>query len=1061
MRPLPFSPFAGTHRRSPAQLALAGALFALFGFALAWAGSGNRGAKSPAPAQVPAKLLSGLHWRSIGPAVFGGRVTDVAGVPGDPYLFYVAHSTGGVFKTTDGGITFHSIFNHGNTLSVGAIALDPRNPQVIYVGTGEGNPRNSASFGDGIYKSFDGGKTWQHLGLRRTERFSRIIVNPLDPNIVFAAAMGHEWGPNTERGVYRSTDAGRTWKRVLYVNDTTGASDICFDPQNPNILYAGMYDYLRRPWHLRSGGPGSGLYRSTDGGSTWVKLTNPALHNGLPTDTLGRIGVRVSRSDPRVVYAIIQSRQGLLWRSNDGGNHWRMVNDDINIDWRPFYFSNIRIDPTNENRVYALSRALMISTDGGKTFRPVPYSRLFGDCHALWIDPTNPRRLISGSDGGLFVSNDRGRRWAFLNNIPMAQVYHMAVDNDVPYHVLGGFQDHEVWRGPSTRWNEVGVKGGDWRRICPFGDGSFVAVDPRDPNIIYYDTQDNITRFDLRNDEERRIEPYPVGSAGASAGAMKYRFNWNAPLLLSPTNPNVLYYGGNVLFKTTDGGTTWRVISPDLTTNNPAEEKLSGGPVTYDDSTAEFHCTITAIAQSPLDANVLWAGTDDGNLQITRDGGKSWTNVVANIHGLPPQSWVSSVNTSYFSPGTAFVSFDRHQMNDFAPYAYVTHDYGKTWTRISNGLRSYVLVIAQDPRQRNLLYAGTELGFFASFDAGRNWTNLRLGLPPLPVTDLRVQPQFDDLVIATHARGFYILDDATPLQQLAQAMQHTVFVFPPVPAFRYIPWSDTSTVGGQVWLAKNKPYGSIVSYYLGRPTPSGEKVHLEILDSKGRVIRRIEGPGARGVNRVVWNLRENPLVGIVPDPQGAWRPRGLMGMLALPGEYSVRVQALGQTVTQKLEVKMDPRVTVTPAALAAYRQAMLRLLRMNYAIDASLERIRSIDSQLAALTGRVSDPVALDLAAKIQRELRPIRLDLQPSPLSPQHLNLRPRVAQLTGQVAGYTGRPTAPQEEYIGIFARELQGVLAGLDAVVSGDLARLNARLAAARVPYISPEPQLAPKP
>jgi photosystem II stability/assembly factor-like uncharacterized protein len=1040
--------------RSPA-CRWTGVFLLLFGFASLCA------AQMPPRLKVSPKLLAGLHWRSIGPTIFGGRVTSVIGVPGDPDIIYVGHSTAGVFKSTNGGITFHSIFNDGKTLSVGALAISPDNPNVIYVGTGEGNPRNSASFGDGIYKSVDGGKTWRHLGLSGTQRFSRIIVNPLHPNIVFAAAMGDEWGSNTERGVYRSTNSGLTWKRVLYVNPTTGASDICFDHQNPNILYAGMYDYMRRPWHFRSGGPGSGLYRSTDGGTTWVKLTNPALHNGLPTGMLGRIGVRVSRSDPNVIYAIIQSRQGLLWRSTDGGAHWLMVNDNRNIDWRPFYFSNIRIDPTNPYRVYALSRALMISNDGGRTFHPVPYSKLFGDCHDLWIDPDNPRRLMSGSDGGLFLSNDGGHDWDFLNNIPMAQVYHMAVDNDIPYHVLGGFQDHEIWRGPSTSWNYVGTMGSAWQHLCPFGDGSFVAVDPRNSNIVYYDTQDNITRVNLLNHEQRRISPYPVTNAGASAGAMKYRFNWNAPLLISPTDPNILYYGANVLFKTTNGGTTWQVISPDLTTNNPEEEGLSGGPVSYDNTTAEFHCTITAIAQSPLDQNLIWVGTDDGNLQITRNGGKTWTNVVGNIQGLPPASWVSSVNTSYFSPGTAFVSLDRHQMNDFAPYAYVTHDYGKTWTKISNGLRGYVHIVAQDPRQRDLLYAGTELGFFASFDGGRDWTNLRLGLPPVPVRDLRVQPRFDDLVIATHGRGFYILDDATPLQQLAAAMQHPVTVFPPVPCYRYIPWDSTSTVGGQVWLAKNKPYGSIISYYLSRPMPEGEKVHLEILNSAGQVICRLEGPGARGVNRVVWNLRENPLFAISAHPQTAWRDPELRYPRALPGEYTVRLQALGQNVSQKLQVLMDPRIHITPSALAAYRQAVLRLTKMDYEIDESLERVRRIDAQLAAMKKHVTDPVALQLARQIREELLPIRLNLQPSPLSPQHLNLKPRVAFLTGQVADYTGRPTVAQERYIRVFAGQLRDVVRQLDAVISGKLAQLNARLADRHVPYISPEPALAVSP
>lgn len=1055
--PACFEGFLRHSRIRPRASVAAGLLSFFFVVALCFA-------QTPGEVKVAPDSLSGLHWRSIGPAVFGGRVDSVMGVPGDPYIIYAGHSTGGLWKSTNGGVTFESVFNTGNTLGVGAIALSPDNPNVIYIGTGEGNPRNSASYGDGIYKSLDGGKTWKHLGLMDAERFTRIVVNPQHPNIVFAAAMGHEWGPNTERGVYRSTDAGKTWERVLYVNDTTGASDVALDHSNPNIVYAGMWDYLRQPWHLRSGGPGSGLYRSSDGGQTWVKLTDPALHNGLPTDTLGRIGVRVSRSNPEVVYAIIQSRQGILWRSGDGGEHWVMVSDDRTIDTRAFYFTNIRIDPTDENRVYSPTGSLMVSSDGGRTFTSIPYNKLFGDCHALWIDPKNPRRLLSGSDGGLFVSYDRGRNWDFMNNMPMAQVYHMAVDNDIPYHVLGGFQDHEVWRGPSTRWNEVGVSGRNWRRILPFGDGSFVAVDPRDSNIIYFDAQDTITSVDMRNHEERRIEPYPVATAGASAGAMKYRYNWTAPLLLSPTDPSVLYYGANVLFKSTDGGYSWTVISPDLTTNNPAEEGLSGGPVTYDNTTAEFHCTITTIAQSPLDAKVLWVGTDDGNLQLSQDAGKTWKNVVGNIRGLPAQSWVSSVNASSFQAGTAFVSFDRHQMNDFGSYAYVTHDFGRTWARISSGLRSYVNVIAQDPRQANLLYAGTELGFFASFDGGRDWTDLRLGLPPVPVDDLRVQPRFDDLVIGTHGRGFYILDDATPLQQLAAAMSQKVTLFPPVPCYRYIPWSDTSTVSGTVWLAQNKPYGSIVNYYLSEPAPA--PVRLQILDSTGKVISQLEGPGAQGVNRVVWNLRENPFPKSSAGGQGLGgapgRRRGRAGgfgglapsLLALPGEYTVRLEALGQTESQKLEVLMDPYVHATPADLAAYRAAMLRLLGMENTMRGALGRIQSLDAQLAALPSRgVADPQALALAGEIRKDLVPIREDLMPGPYSPNHLNLLPRVGQLTQQVAGYTGRPTAAQEEYIGVFEKQLDGVVTRLNELAATKLAQLNARLAADHLPFVNP--------
>ncbi len=626
--------------------------------------------------------------------------------------------------------------------------------------------------GDGIYKTADGGRTWRHLGLRDSERFSRIIVSPKDSRIVFAAAMGHEWGPNQERGVFRSTDGGATWKRVLYVNPTTGASDICFEAGNPNVVYAGMFDYLRQPWHFRSGGPGSGLYRSGDGGETWVRLTDPGLRNGLPgAKLLGRIGVSASRSNPAVVYAMMEAQEdGVLWRSDDHGKTWRVTTNNRSINNRPFYYTQIRVDPNDENRVYALAGNQYVSTDGGRNFRPVG-GNMFGDHHALWIDPTNSRRLLGGSDGGFFISNDQGEHWDFVNNMPMAQAYHVGVDMAEPYNIMGGFQDHEIWRGPNERWNQVGVREGDWRRLRNMADGMYAFADPRDPNIVYYNGHfGDLTRVDMRTTEERFIHPYPVGPAGAGANMEKYRFNWNSPAIMSPTNPEVLYYGGNVLFRSGDGGETWSIISPDLTTNDPEKIKLSGGEISLDNTRAEFHCTITAIAESPVDAKVIWTGTDDGNVQVSRDGGAAWTNVVRNI-GAPPNSWVPAIKASWRDSGTAYLAMDRHQNDDFRPYAFLTTDYGKTWKSIAAGLNGYVHIVMEDPKTPNLLYAGTEFGVFASFDRGDHWTDLRLGLPRLSVVDMVAHPRDNDLIIATHARGFYILDDVTPLQQLSKFSQ--------------------------------------------------------------------------------------------------------------------------------------------------------------------------------------------------------------------------------------------------------------------------------------------------
>jgi photosystem II stability/assembly factor-like uncharacterized protein len=976
---------------------------------------------------------------------------DVAGVPGDPNIIYVAHSSGGLWRSTNGGTTFTSIFNQGNTLALGAIALDPTNPEVVYAGTGEGTVRNTASYGDGIYKTLDGGKTWKHLGLRNTERFSRIAVNPRNTQIVFAAAMGHEFGPNPERGLYRSTDGGESWKKVLYVNETTGASDVALDPKNPYVVFAGMYDYLRRPWHFRSGGPGSGLYRSTDGGDSWTKLTDPALENGLPAGPLGRIGVRVSRSNPKVVYAMVESRDGVLWRSDDGGDHWRLVNSDHRINSRPFYFSNIRIDPVDENRIYVLAVYPQISEDGGKTFRDIPYDEWFGDVHALWIDRANPSRLLGGSDGGLFISNDRGASWNFINNMPMAQAYHVALDMADPYHVLGGFQDHEMWRGPSDRWNTTGARAGDWRRMRGHADGTSIVADPRDPDIVYYVGQGDMTRFDWRTHEERYIQPYPVASAGTGDNRVKYRFNWNAPILMSRFDPDVIYHAAQVVFKTIDGGNSWTVISPDLTTNNPEEERLSGGPITPDNSTAEFHCTIVSLAESQFDPKTLWAGTDDGNLQVTHDGGAHWTNVIGNIEGLPRESWVSSIHTSYADAETVYVSFDRHMMDDFAPYAYVTHDGGKTWARISSGLTGYVHIIAPDPRQPDLIYAGTELGLYASFDGGEDWTDLRLGLPHLPVYDLAVHPRDNDLVIATHARGFYILDDATPLQQLARAIKRKAMLFAPARGTRYNPWSDTSTLGSQMWTARNRPYGCIISYYLAEAAPQ-RRVEISISDRDGRLIRTLEGPGERGVNRTVWNLEQDPRFGVTAGWQKAWRDPALPGVRVLAGEYTVRLQALGETLEAKATVRLNPRVSASAADMERNYEAVERLERLSYEMDEATERVRRIDAQIDAIEHAVPDPTIRQLGEQIRKSLAAVEDDIQPPWTDPEHLNLRVKVRELMFQINSYSGKPTVPQEQYIGVFEDECQGVLERLNQVLSGPLAQLNMRLTADHAPYVS---------
>lgn len=998
----------------------------------------------PAAAPVP---LGDLSWRAIGPAMFAGRVADVAGVPGNPDVLYVGTASSGLYKSTNGGTTFDPVFESGNTLSIGAIAVQPDRPDIVYVGTGEGAVRNSISFGDGIYKTTDGGRTWMHLGLKETERFSRLAIHPTNTQIVLAAAMGRAFGASQERGVFRSTNGGATWQRTLFVNDTTGASDVAVDPKDPNIVYAGMYDYLRRPWSFRSGGPGSGLYRSADGGTTWTKLTDPALKNGLPGARLiGRIGISIHRHNPAIVYALIEAQEdGVLWRSADRGQTWTMVNRERRINNRPFYYTQVRADPVDPNRVYTLAGLFNVSTDGGRTFGQSG-GRMFGDHHALWIDPTNSKRLLSGTDGGFFISNDTARNWDFVNNMPMAQPYHVGVDMAEPYNVLGGFQDHEIWRGPNEKWNQVGVREGDWVRLRYMADGMHAIADPRDPNVIYYNGHfGDITRLDLRNQEERYIQPYPPGPAGGGANLEQYRFNWNSPIHMSPSNPDVLYYGGNVLFKTTDRGETWQIISPDLSTNDPEKQKTSGGPISTDNTRAEFHCTITAIAESPRDPNVVWAGTDDGNVQVTRDGGRTWTNVAPNIAGAPKFSWVSSIAASAADPGTAYVTIDQHRLNDFAPYVFVTNDYGRTWRRIAEGLRGYAHVVLEDPKASNLVYAGTELGIFASFDKGASWTDLRLGLPPLAVVDMKVHPRDNDLVIATHARGFYILDDVTPLQQIATSRPVSVTLFAPTPAVRHVPASDTSVLGNRVWVARNQPYGALISYVLPQPA---QGVELSILDEAGRTVQTFRGPAAAGVNRAVWNLSEvsacaSDMASAAQGGRGGrgGRPGGSW-VRAIPGRYTVRLTAMGRTVDQPLTVRLDPRVRATPEDMQMWHREAQTIERIECTLDRASIELASIERQLTEHDRRATDARVREEIDSVRRELRPVALALRGDPRDPGHVNLPGRINWLTIQVGNYSGRPTAAQMTWIATYAVQAQQAMDLLGTVKQGSLARLMAR-------------------
>jgi photosystem II stability/assembly factor-like uncharacterized protein len=644
----------------------------------------------------------------------GGRTVDIDVVESKPWIIYAAMGPSGVWKSENNGISWAPVFDKESTVSVGDVTICQSNPDIVWVGSGEATTRNSVTIGDGVYKTNDAGKTWKNMGLKNTRHISRIVIDSDNPDIVYIAAQGHLWGPNEERGVYKTSDGGNTWQKVLYINKNTGIADLAIDPSDGKILYAAAWDYQRFPYFFYSGGPGSGIYKSVDGGDNWVRLVK-----GLPEGVLGRIGLAVSRSNPDVVYALIEHKDGGIWRSEDKGESWKRTCDNktfITINFRPFYYSQIRIDPSDDKVVYVFSGGAYISKDMGKKFKAIS-AGTHSDHHALWIDPENPKHLIDGNDGGIDITYDGGKNWHPIKHMAVAEVYQIGFDFQKPYHVFCGLQDNGAWGGPSATYDSAGIVNDDWYVLAVMGDGFFVKPDPSDHNIIYGNYQMNgLTRVDQRIGRGRGIRPE------ASLYEPVYRFNWNSPIHISPHDPKTVYTGGNYLFRTRNGGQNWEIISPDLSTNDPEKQKDSGGMITMDNTGAEIHCTILTIAESPVQKGVIWCGTDDGNVQITQDDGQSWENVVENIPGLPKNTWCSRLEASHFEAGTAYAAFDGHRMDDYSTYLYTTNDFGKSWKSIKSGLPfGWVHVIREDIRNKNLLFVGTEFGIFASLDRGRTW----------------------------------------------------------------------------------------------------------------------------------------------------------------------------------------------------------------------------------------------------------------------------------------------------------------------------------------------------
>ena len=997
---------------------------------------------SPGPAEHPA--LRALRWRGIGPANPGGRVTVVSGIPGKPEVFYVAGAAGGIFKTTNGGVTFAPIFDDQPVASIGAIEIPASNENILWVGTGEGDPRNSTSFGNGVYRSTDAGRTWAYLGLEDTERIKRIAVDPANPDIALVCALGHAWGPNEQRGVFRTRDAGRTWQKVLYRDQDTGCSDIAMEPGNPRTMYAGMYTFRRRPWRFDSGGKETALYKTTDGGDTWQKVTG----GGMPTEPMDRIGMGVSMSNPNVVYMITETKtQGVLFRSEDRGATWTMVNNSTQLSFRPFYYCDLRVDPNNPNRVFVLAGGLNVSDDGGRTFRGAS-NGVHGDHQALWIDPKNSNRILSGSDGGFQISWDGSQSWEILNTVSFAQFYRIETDNQQPYTICGGLQDNGVWCGPSATTSTDGVRKRDWVTVSG-GDGFSGVQNITEPWIIYSNSQGGpIYATNLRNNTSRAIAPYPkdIGSTGNPIAPYKYRFNWNAPIVRSPNDPRTLYYGGNVLFRSTNHGMSWDVISPDLTTNDKSKQQSSGGEIVTDNTAAEFHCTIMAISESPVARGVIWVGTDDGNIQLTRDGGKTWTNVVANIKGLPPNSWIPAIDASPFDAGTAYVAVDRHRDNDFAPHAYVTTDYGRTWRDISANLpaKGYVHVVREDPKARGLLFLGTELGIFASIDNGGSWISLRQGLPAMPVEELRVHARDGDLILGTHGRGIYIMDDITPIRQLAAATPTEAFLFDPRPAIRWQTWGRDGNLAQKEYIGQNPPQGAIINYYV---KTAGTPATLTLTAADGSVVRTLTVPNpAPGVNRLTWDLRYDPPSAEAPGrgapggagaaggagagPGAAGRGAGGGGggrggggsPYALPGTYTLTLKVGGVEQKKPLRVEMDPRIQIPTVDLQSQLEAGLQLRDLSNRINQLIQQADDLIRELASAAARNDAGAAR--ARTLLDQARAIRFRMGRLPGEQGYRiqgRLREDIQSLLGSATAVPGPLTAGEKIRLGEVKAEL----------------------------------------
>jgi photosystem II stability/assembly factor-like uncharacterized protein len=1014
-------------------------------------------AETAAP-RFDAGVVSGLGARNIGSAAMSGRIAALDAVPGKDgkTTLFIGAASGGVWKSTDGGTTFKSVFDKQPVQSIGAITIDPTNHDTIWVGTGEPWTRNSVSIGNGVYKSVDGGETWTHLGLDNSERISSILVDPRDGNTVYACAPGKLWSDSADRGLYKTTDGGKSWNLVLKGrNLSTGCSSISLDPKDANVLFAGMWDFRRKGWTFRSGGEsataesGSGFFRSADGGRSWTEITDSA-NKGFAKKPYGRIAVAVAPSASNIVYAFVESTDSALYRSDDGGKTWDKRDKSQMMVWRPFYFAHLTVDPKNPDRLFKPDLNLIQSLDGGKSFANVG-GGTHGDHHDIWIDPSDTQHVITGDDGGLWQSYDGGNKWWKQNNLPISQFYHVSVDNADPFRVYGGLQDNSSWVGDSQY--PGGITNSRWENMYG-GDGFWMFEDPADANYIYAEYQGGtIGRINRNTHEFRAIQPEANYNE-------KLRWNWNTPIALSPNEKGTIYIGSQFLFRSRDHGQSWDRISPDLSTNDPMKQKQEeSGGITVDNSAAEMHTTIYSISESPKQAGLIWVGTDDGNVQLTRDAGKTWTNVVRNVKGVPEHSWVSWVQAGTFDAGTAFVAFDRHTFGDMAPYIYKTTDYGKSWTALvspkdAKGLRGYAHVIRQDSVKPDLLYAGTEFGLWISIDGGREWAQFKGGnFPAVAVRDIALQNRDASLALATHGRGIWIIDDLTSLRALdAKTLASEAAFLQTRPIQQRINAFGGWAEGDASFSGPNPPNGAEITYYQKGRHLFG-KLKIDVLDDKGEIIDTIPASVRRGINRVTWSMRVKP-PRVPPAAQIAFN--STQGPRVPPGTYTVRMTKGKDVYDTKIEVGLDRRVSFDATDRRAQYDAAMRVRGLFGEMSALVDQINAVRAQTDAAGAKLAEKDAMRkqlaaLSAKADDIRKKIVATKEGGAITGEE-RLREHMDTLYGAIMSYDGKPTDYQLARIDALNRELGDVKQQFASLRDGDLARTNASLRAKSLPEIA---------